>query len=174
MKIVWDTETTGLTLPSVADLDKQPRIIEFACVVLDDKYKRVSEYQTLINPEHPISAEITKITGLTDADLKDAPSFPEVIGEIIEQFIGIRTMYAHNLPFDMNMLINDLRRIGKEYAFPYPPKQICTVQLTKHLLGRNVKLSDLYEKIMKKPLNQTHRAMDDVNALVEIIIKGKY
>lgn len=168
--LVYDTETTGLLKPEVSDLDQQPKIIEFAVAEIDEAYNIVGEYSWLINPGEEITPTITKITGLTNDDLFDKPSFIEVLPEIEEAFMGIDRLMAHNLPFDMGMLTNELRRLGRQYAFPYPPNQVCTVQLANEMIyGRRAKLTELYELTMGKPLAQTHRALDDVRALVEVI-----
>lgn len=167
---VFDTETTGLLKPGVADLKQQPKIIEFAVAEIDAEYNVVAKHSWLINPGEDITPEITKITGLTNDDLRGKPTFIEVLPEIEEAFMGIHRLVAHNLPFDMGMLTNELRRIGREFAFPYPPNQVCTVQLASDMLyGRRARLIELYEKTMGKPLAQTHRAMDDVMALVEVL-----
>lgn len=168
--LVYDTETTGLLKPEVSDLAQQPKIIEFAVVAIDQSYERVSEHSWLIYPGEDITPEITKITGLKNEDLRGQPTFIEVLPEIEDAFIGKHRLMAHNLPFDMGMLTNELKRIGRQHAFPYPPNQVCTVQLAADLIfGRRAKMTELYEKTMGKPLAQTHRALDDVNALVEII-----
>lgn len=168
--LVYDTETTGLLKPEVSDLDQQPKIIEFAVAEIDEAYNIVGEYSWLINPGEEITPTITKITGLTNDDLFGKPSFIEVLPEIEEVFMGIDRLMAHNLPFDMGMLTNELRRLGRHYAFPYPPNQVCTVQLANEMIyGRRAKLTELYELTMGKPLAQTHRALDDVRALVEVI-----
>lgn len=168
--LVYDTETTGLLKPEVSDLDQQPKIIEFAVAEIDEAYNIVGEYSWLINPGEEITPTITKITGLTNDDLFGKPSFIEVLPEIEEVFMGIDRLMAHNLPFDMGMLTNELRRLGRQYAFPYPPNQVCTVQLANEMIyGRRAKLTELYELTMGKPLAQTHRALDDVRALVEVI-----
>lgn len=168
--LVYDTETTGLLKPGIADLASQPKIIEFALVELDEDYNEVGEWSWLIHPGESITPEITKITGLTDADLIGKPSFIQVLPEIEEAFMGAHRLMAHNLPFDMGMLTNELKRIGREFAFPYPPNQLCTVQLASELIfGRRARMTELYEKTMGKPLAQTHRALDDVKALVEIV-----
>lgn len=168
--LIYDTETTGLLKPGIADLASQPKIIEFAVIELDDEYNEVAAHSWLINPGEPISEVITKITGLKDEDLFDKPSFIQALPEIEEVFTGVHRLMAHNLPFDMGMLTNELRRVGREYAFPYPPNQLCTVQLASELIfGRRAKMTELYETVMGKPLAQTHRALDDVRALVEIV-----
>lgn len=172
--IIWDTETTGLVQPEGAGLDKQPRIIEFAAVILNDKtYKQEMEMSILIDPLMPLSAEITKITGLTDKDLRGAPSFIEALPEIEGAFLGQRRMIAHNLQFDLSMLKNELKLIGREFAFPYPPEQVCSVQETEHLLGKRLRLVELYKMTIGGEYAQTHRALDDVKALAEIVRKRK-
>lgn len=168
--MVFDTETTGFPKPSSAVLEEQPRIIEIALVeILDGAV--VAEHEWLVNPQRPITEEITKITGIKDSDVKDAPNFAALYPELAQTFLGVGGMTAHNLPFDMGMLTIELRRIGKEYAFPYPPRQLCSVQETIHTKGRRMKLTELYELVMGKPLEQKHRALSDARALTEIILK---
>lgn len=170
--IIFDTETTSFLKPDVADIKTQPRIIEFAALYVDEAkgYKIIEEFHTLLNPEEPLDEEAHKnITGLKEADLKDAPVFLEIADKLAEFFLAERVLVAHNLEFDRGVLANELKRIGREYAFPWPPTQICTVNLTKHLQGRRLKLTELYEMKLKKPLKQTHRAMDDTRALHEVV-----
>lgn len=174
-RIVIDTETTGLLKPQISDLTQQPSIIEFAIAEIDSNYKVVAQHVWLINPGQSLTPDIIRITGLTDDALRDKPSFIEVLPEIEEVFMGVSGMIAHNLSFDLGMLVNELRRVGREYAFPYPPNQICTVQLANELIfGRRAKMTELYEKVTGKPLDQTHRALDDVMALVEIVRGQKW
>lgn len=172
--IIFDTETTSLLMPEVAELSTQPHIVEIAALKLDNKYREVGRYKTLVLPAVPLNEEEhKKITGLTNADLETAPTFLEIYPHLADFFIGQDTIIAHNLEFDKGMLVAELRRIGKEFAFPYPPEQICTVNLTKHLKGHRLKLTELYEIKIGKPLKQLHRAMSDVEALTEIVRKMK-
>lgn len=168
--IVFDTETTNLLMPEIADLSAQPSIIEICMVRLDAKYKVLEEFATLVNPLVPFDEEThKKITGIKASDLADAPTFLEVYGKLADFCLGEESLVAHNMAFDLGVLTAELRRIGKEFAFPYPPTQICTVESTKHLKGHRLKLTDLYELKLKKKLKQTHRASDDVTALVQIV-----
>jgi DNA polymerase III epsilon subunit-like protein len=178
--LVMDTETTGLLLPSSAPLAQQPKIIELALIELqhgmgkaEDMFWVVGEQSWLINPGEPLSDVITRITGLTDADLIDKPPFAAVLPELIDWFLGATGLVAHNLPFDLGMLTNELKRCGKEFAFPYPPSQVCTVAAYHPVFGRRAKLTEVYERVMKKPMLQKHRALDDTRALAEIIMNGE-
>jgi DNA polymerase-3 subunit epsilon len=172
---VFDTETTGLLKPDVSDVSQQPKIIEFALSILDRGYNIVADHVWLINPGEPITPEITKITGLTDADLRGKPTFIEVLPEIVAVFRKLDRVIAHNAPFDHQMLVNELIRIGAQYKFPYPSEWVCTVQTAQELIyGRRARLIELYKDTMGKELEQTHRALDDVHALVEVVRGQKW
>jgi DNA polymerase III epsilon subunit-like protein len=166
-----DFETTNLTLHPKADFRKQPRAIEFGGVLMDmETGEIVEEASILINPGELITEEITKITGITNDDVKDAPFFTEVLPQLRHLFGQATCMVAHNLPFDRSILQFELMR-SNVTDFPWPPRGLCTVGVYKEHWGRNPKLTELYEFIMGKPLEQTHRALDDVKAMMEIIKK---
>lgn len=169
ISLVFDTETTGLPLPDCADLDKQPKIIELAVARIEDG-KITAEHSWLFDPECKLDPVITKITGLTDADLAGKPKFRELLGEIEEAFGGAGQLLAHNAPFDVGLLAFELARACRT-GFPWPETTICTVQEFFFLKGRRLKLTELYELKLGRPLSQTHRAADDVRALCEIVIK---
>ena len=67
MYAIIDIETTGLS--PIAD-----KIIEIA-IYIHDGEKIINEYSSLIDPERFISANITRITGITNEMVKDAPKF---------------------------------------------------------------------------------------------------
>jgi hypothetical protein len=167
MIVLLDFETTGLILPSSSDLALQPRVIEIGALKVDDDMRVVGELSELINPNQVISDEITKITGIKNEDLVGKRTVEELIPELAEFFVGVRTLVAHNLAFDRDMLYFELLRTGWERRFPFPPQQVCTVDSTMHIKGRRMKLTELYQHTQNKPLAQTHRALDDVRALFE-------
>jgi len=169
--IVVDVETTGLLQPSVADIAKQPRIIELA-VARIDRGSVVAERSWLISPGEPLSAEIVKITGITDEMLKGKPNFAAVLPDIKQAFAGADMLVAHNAPFDTGCLTYELRRAACD-DFPWPPETMCTVQEYVHEFGYRPKLTELYFKKIGKELKQEHRALGDVMALVEILFKEK-
>lgn len=175
--LVFDCETTGLTMPGLADIKKQPQIIEFAAARIE-KGKIKKKFEALIYPGCEVSAEITKITGITNAMLKGKPKFKDVLPDIVKMFKGVDLLIAHNAPFDCACLGYELERAGiatradftSQIAW-WPESVMCTVQEYRHEFGHRPKLTELYERKIGKPLVQKHRAMGDVLALVEIVVK---
>lgn len=175
--VVFDTETTGLPLHSRAPLRKQPHVIEFAAAIYDcDTQKLVREYSTLINPGVVVPEEASKISGITQEMVSayGVPVFAEVYEDIAACFAEADISIAHNHPFDRSMLQFDLERNRLSIEeFPWCDTQVCTVEWFKPLYGRRAKLTEVYERVMGKKLEQTHRALDDVNALAEVALKEK-
>lgn len=168
--LVIDTETTKLKLASLADLGKQPKLIEFAAIKLDDEtLEEVDRLVSFINPQEPISEEITKITKITDDMVAEAPTFAEFLPRIIEFFMGERVLVAHNLMFDVDVLKYELRRLEREHKFPWCPNWICTVEESMTINGHRMKQGDLYEHYFGEEFDGAHRAEVDTEALVRIV-----
>lgn len=170
--VIFDTETTGLLLPKAVPLEKQPRIIELGVVVVVDGELH-EMHNWLIDPEQEISAEITKITGITNEDLAGKPKFRDILPAVEEVFAGADLGIAHNAPFDVGMMSNELLRCQRE-GFPWPAETLCTIQEYRHLFGKRMKLLQLYEKILGKPLAQTHRANEDAYAVYEVLAADNF
>ena len=168
--IVFDTETTGLPKASPAPLSQQPFIIEFAGVkVTDDKEMEViEEIEFKCRPPNPLPEIITKITGLTDDDLKDCKTFPEYYETLIDFYWGVKTMLAHNIAFDRNLVEFELMRINKVLQFPWPIHHVCTIEQTMKIRGYKLNLKKLYHYLFEEELEQRHRAMDDVIQLLKV------
>lgn len=98
---VLDFETTGFR-------PGRDRVVEVAIVVVDQGLV-VDEWATLINPGGPVVG--THVHGIRSRDVKDAPSFPEVVGDVLERVAG-RVAVAHNARFDSAFLVAELARAG--------------------------------------------------------------
>ena len=174
--LFFDTETTGLVKEGVLDLNQQPQIIELAAAIWWRPAKegismdlRPRTFTRLINPGKPLPPEIVKITGITDDMLANALPFPAVLMDFIE-FVRMDVhepgLVAHNLAFDLDMLVFELRRIGWEHRFPYPSRHIDTC--SADYAGERVSLKKWAERALgDKFKQQTHRALDDVLLLLE-------
>jgi DNA polymerase III epsilon subunit-like protein len=169
--IIFDTETTGLTLHPSAGLALQPRMIEFGAVLMSLADGSVfEECNILINPGAPLPPEIVKITGITDDDLREAATFVDVLPQLRRIFGEAAAVVAHNLPFDRAILRGELLR-AKPESFPWPSRETCTVGLYRAEWGHNPRLGELYEAIIGHPPKHAHRALGDVRTMVEIIQK---
>jgi DNA polymerase-3 subunit epsilon len=106
-EIVLDTETTGL------EPQQGHRIIEIACVELEDYVPTGKHFHCYINPERDIDADAERIHGLSRAFLTDKPVFahPTVCAELLA-FVGEATIIAHNAAFDRRFINHELARLS--------------------------------------------------------------
>lgn len=160
--IILDTETTGLIQNEALPLDMQPRILEIGAIKVDSStLEPIEEYSALLLPAgYELTDEIKAITGLTMEELRArGKQFPLVVPRLAQLFLGEDTLLAHNLRFDLMMLVFELRRIDWQYRFPFPR---CHIDTTTSYPGR---LSD-WAKETGYPLEQAHRALDDCHMLL--------
>ena len=163
---IFDTETTGLIKNTGLPLAKQPRVIEFFGVLVDDEdWSTHGELEFLCNPGFPLEPIITKITGLTDSDLVGKPDFKDCAADVAAFFSAAGEVVVHNLPFDQNMVDFEFRRIGDEPC-PWPEVKTCTVQKTEFIKGHRLSLSNLHMQLFGEPFEGAHRAREDVMALL--------
>lgn len=96
--IVFDTETTGLD-PGPGGSDK---VVELAAVRMRNG-QVVDRFHTMVNPGRPIPPEATNISGITDDDVKNAPSIADAYRSFRE-YAGGDIVAAHNANFDMDAI----------------------------------------------------------------------
>lgn len=140
------------------------RIIEVGLLRVE-KGEVVENYQTLVNPEMPLPEYITKITGLMDADLKDAPVFSEVADELLKKFEDA-IFVAHNAQFDYSFLKEEFERLGTNFNV----QQLCTVRLSRALFPehKHHNLTAIIERFEFK-CESRHRAYDDAKVLWDFL-----
>ncbi len=166
----YDLETTGLLSSRLIPLKKQPFATEayLALVDLDTGPDPLWEIDTLINPQTPISTEITKITGIDDSMVKDAPPFTKIAPLLRMAIENSPRVLAHNASFDCEMLSIEFEREGVTLAWP---QTICTVEQTIHLLGHRLTLQGLHEHLFGERFKEAHRARNDVKALIRCCVE---
>jgi DNA polymerase-3 subunit epsilon len=104
IEVILDTETTGLS----ADKD---RIVEIACIELNNHIPTKNIFHTFINPETKVSADAFKVHGYSDEFLSNKLKFREIVKNFLD-FIKDKKLIIHNADFDLGFLNNELRRLN--------------------------------------------------------------
>lgn len=153
--VVIDLETTGGNAT-------QDRITEIAAVRVENG-QTVERWSTLVNPGIRIPPFIQSLTGISDAMVRDAPTFEEVAPKLLELTEGA-VFVAHNVRFDHGFVQNELARL----ELPFKVKTLCTVRLSRKLYPQ-YKGHGL-DAILQRHGLQTaarHRAMGDVEVVMQ-------
>ena len=100
---VFDTETTGLD-------PKLNKVVEIGGIKFDVN-GIISRFNVLIDPKIPMPPDVTKVNGITDKMLIGQPSASKVLPDFL-RFIGDSVLLAHNAPFDLNFINEELLRSG--------------------------------------------------------------
>lgn len=103
-EVLLDTETTGLS--SVSD-----KIIEIACIEIEDHIPTGKKFHVFINPEMEISQGAYDTHGISKEYLKDKPKFNEIASDFVD-FIKDKKLVIHNAEFDMAFLNKELKDAG--------------------------------------------------------------
>jgi len=149
--VVFDLETTGLFSAS------GDQIIEIAGIKLDG-YHVTGVFQSLINPGFSISRMITKLTGISNEMLVNAPESEFVIKSFVE-FVGDHTLAAHNASFDKKFLEKEMSTFGIKKKLDF----YCTLINSRKLLkgSDNYKLETLKKYYKFRTIGEAHRALSD-------------
>lgn len=155
--VIVDIETTGGNAMYGRIIDIAAIRIEQGCVV--------RRFQSLVNPERFIPPTIEQLTGITNTDVGNAPTFRRIAKELLRILDGA-VFVAHNARFDYGFIKNEYRRLGREYS----AKCLCTVKLSRKLFPsyRNHDLSSVIERhgII---CTGRHRAMGDAEAVLDFL-----
>lgn len=120
--VAFDFETSGLS-------SKEDRIIEVAAILFENGEVKDS-FVTLVNPRRPIPYLITRITGISDEMVIDAPYEKDMVSDLFE-FIGDYPLVAHNIYFDIDFL----GELAERYDLPKPENDLYdTLQLSRTFL----------------------------------------
>ncbi|NLK40130.1 MAG: PolC-type DNA polymerase III [Clostridiales bacterium] len=154
--VIFDIETTGLS-------PLNNHITEIGAVKV--KGGEVTDiYNTYVNPGVPIPQEITRLTGITDEMVADAPRICEVLPEFFD-FIGDRVLVAHNAAFDTGFI----RYAAEQCGLPFANAYLDTVALSRYV---NPELSSHKLNVLADYFNlgsfNHHRASDDAEMLAKI------
>ena len=155
---IFDLEATGLSVT-------KDRIVEIAIVKIAPDGSR-TEYTKRVNPERPIPKEVSEIHGIYDEDIKDAPTFREILPEL-EAFLSDADFAGYNSnKFDLPLLAEELLRAGS--SFDLSEKKHIDVQNIFHKMEQRTLIA-AYKFYCDKNLENAHSAMADANATWEVL-----
>ena len=151
--VFLDIETTGATA-------RTSRITEIGAIRVENG-RVVSEFRQLINPEQPVPPFISRMTGIHDEMLWDAPVF-QTIADQLEVFLDGALFIAHNVTFDYGFIKSEFERISQKFNMD----RACTVRLSRrlHPEHRSHRLDKIIERMNVDVVNR-HRAYDDAEVL---------
>jgi DNA polymerase-3 subunit alpha (Gram-positive type) len=125
-------------------------------------------FSRLIRPRRPISAEITRLTGIDNEMVKNSPGAEAVLPEFFK-FIDSSILIAHNTDFDIPFIKHHIKQLTGE---DLNNDAVCTVKLARFLLPnlKNHKLHTVASHF-GFPVANRHRAMGDAELTYQIWLK---
>lgn len=159
--IVFDLETTGLDIVN----DKIIQI-SYIKVYPDGKEERENIF---VNPGKPIPAVVTQLTGISDDDVKDAPSFKEISSSLSEKFKGCDFAGFNSNHFDIPMLAEEFLRVGVDFDFS--KSRLIDAQNIYHKMERR-NLAAAYKFYCGHKMEEdfeAHRADQDTEATYRVL-----
>ena len=160
--VIFDLETTGL------DLVKD-RIIQISYIKVypDGKEERGNE---LVNPEKPIDPTISQLTGITNEDVKDKPTFKQLGQTLATKFAGCDFAGFNSNHFDIPLLAEEFLRAGVDFDFS-KSRMIDACTIFKRMEKRN--LAAAYKFYCGRKMEddfEAHRADQDTEATYRVLM----
>ena len=161
--VVLDLETTG-GAPHLG-----AAITEIGAVKIQGG-RTIAEFQSFVDPQHPVPGYITALTGITDEMVFQSPTIKEILPSFLE-FLGeanSTVIVAQNAPFDLSFL----KYAASAHQFSWPKYPVLdTAIIARKVLTRdevsNCKLGTLAE-FFGTTTTPNHRALDDARATVDV------
>jgi len=156
--VVFDLETTGV------DVDKD-RIVQIAMIRVEPDGAR-DEWETLVNPEQPIPPGASAIHGITDADVRDAPTFSQLRAEVEQRFDGADLAGFNSVRFDLPLLEAELIRAGGKPDFA-GARHLDAMRIFHTMEPRN--LGAAYRLYCGEEMTGAHNALNDTRATLDVL-----
>lgn len=160
--VIFDLETTGL------DLVKD-RIIQISYIkVLPDGKEERKNY--LVNPEQHIQPMITQLTGISDDDVKEQPTFKQLAKTLADSFTGCDFAGFNSNHFDVPLLAEEFLRAGIDFDFS--KCRLIDAQTIFHKMERR-NLAAAYKFYCGRKMEddfEAHRADQDTEATYRVLM----
>ena len=160
--IVFDLETTGLDF--IRD-----RIIQISYIKVSPDGTEERE-NLFVNPEKPIPHEVVELTGITNDDVKDAPTFKTLAPQLSEKFKGCDFAGYNSNHFDIPMLAEEFLRAGIDFDFS-KVRLIDAQTIFRKMERRN--LAAAYKFYCGRKMEEdftAHRADEDTEATYRVLM----
>jgi DNA polymerase III subunit epsilon len=156
--IFFDLEATGINVGN-------DRIVEISYLKVMPNGDQISK-TVRVNPGIPIPAKTTAIHGITDEDIKDAPTFKELAQTLANEFEGCDFAGYNSNKFDIPLLAEEF--IRAEVDFDFKKRRFVDAQVIFHKFEQRT-LSAAYKFYCNKDLENAHSSEADTRATYEIL-----
>ncbi|MFM7766629.1 MAG: exonuclease domain-containing protein [Bacteroidota bacterium] len=155
----FDLETTGVTVGA-------DRIIEISVIRISPDGTR-TDFHKRVNPEIPIPEFVSQLTGITNADVANAPNFAAISSELKQFLEGCDLAGYNSNKFDVPFLIEEFHRVGVDFSLT--GRRLVDVQNIFHKMEPRT-LAAAYKFYCGKELVNAHAADADTLATYEVFI----
>lgn len=157
--VFLDLETTGVNVAS-------DRIVEIALLKINPDGSE-EEKVLRINPEMPIPEQASRIHGIFDEDVKNAPVFREVAKTLAKFLEGCDLAGFNSNRFDIPLLAEEFLRADVDIDFK--KRKFVDVQAIFHKMEKRT-LTAAYRFYCNKTLTDAHSALVDARATYEVLM----
>lgn len=150
--LALDSETTGVGADDKA--------VELGWIELDENFNVLSEFETLLDPQRPVSSSASAVHGLVLSDLQNSPTIeeyfsvddPACYGKKIEDPV---VLIGHRISFDHRFVRPYITNVVQE---------MCTLRWARRLYpdADNHQLQTLVYELNLPRASAAHRVMSDV------------
>lgn len=179
MKLVFDTETTGLIKKGVPLSDpSQPRVVQLGAILFEDDGTVRGELNLIIKPDgwtvpqvcvdvHGITTEIAEKCGVPIAIALSAFNRLSLLAD---------TMIAHNFDYDDQVLRGEFERLGRPAEFA-KKNNFCTMKAATEVVKipsakgfKYPRLQETHKFLFGEEFEGAHDAMADVRACKRVYL----